>query len=235
MREKLFFSLVVMFLLQLGATDCMYAQEVNKCSFGVSFGLTSERFGVTRNFNAQNKTVSTQAYKAKSWSNYGGALWSERKLSVTWSLIPKLGYQFVHIKDNVVSGGLSKSGSGDDIKETHHYASAALHLRKYFSINSKLSLFVDAGVKADRMVCFKNEYWRYKNETWNPKISNNINPAIVLAAGLRRGRWALSAEYQYFLRTPIVKKYRGNLETSGIETNLERQNLAVKMAFTVFK
>lgn len=235
MSERLFFSLIVIFLLQFGAPDCMYAQEVNKWSFGVSGGLTSERFGVTRNFNAQNQTVSTQGYRANSWSNYGGALWAERKLSATWSLIPQFGYQFVHIKDNIVSGGLSRSGIGDDLKETHHYASVALHLRKYFAINSKLRLFADAGVKADRMVCFKNEHWRYENEIWNPTISNNINPAVVLAAGIRRGRWALSAEFQYFLGTPLVKKYRGNLKTSGVETKLERQNLAVKVAFAVFK
>jgi hypothetical protein len=194
-----------------------------------------ERFGVTRDFKNQNQIISTQDYKASSPFNFGGVLWVERKLSPTWSLVPQFGYQIVHVKDNVLSGGLSKSGSGDDIKETHHYASIALHLRKYFQLASKWELFADAGVKADRLVRFKNEYWRYKNETWKPTILNNIDPAIAYAAGIGQGRWAFSVEYQYFLGTPLVKKYRGESVPNGVRTHLERQNLAIKAEFTIVK
>ncbi|MCF2488014.1 outer membrane beta-barrel protein [Dyadobacter sp. CY347] len=235
MKKKLFLHLVAMLLLQTVAMEYVYAQGAGKWNFGVSVGLTSERFKVTRDFKNQTQVVSTQAYNVSSWSNFGGALWAERMLSPTWSLVPQFGYQIVRIKDNVLSGGLSKSGSGDDLKETHHYVSLALHLRKYFVSNSRLRLFADAGIKADRLVCFKNEYWRYNNETWKPTLLNNINPAIIFATGIRRGRWSLSAEYQYFLGTPLVKKYRGNSVANGVKTDLERQSLAVKAAFTILK
>jgi hypothetical protein len=233
MNKNLFFHLVVILLLQMATMNYTYSQGAKRWNFGISSGLTSERFKVTRDFKYQNQIVSTQAYNANSRSSFGGALWAERMLSPTLSLVPELGYQIVHIKDNVLSGGLSKSGSGNDLKETHHYVSLALHLRKYFILNSKLRLFVNAGVKADRLVCFKNQYWHYKNETWKPTSLNNINPAILLTAGIKRGRWALAAEYQYFLGTPLVKKYRGDSVPNGVKTNLERQNLAIKAAFTI--
>ena len=177
----------------------------------------------------------SQEYKATSWGNFGAGIWAEWRLSPTFSLVPQLAYNVVHINDNVLSGGLSKSGSGDDVKETHHYGSLAVHLRKYFKLNTKLRLFTDAGIKADRLVYFKNEYWLYKNVVWNPAILKNINPAIVLDAGIKRGRWALSVQYQYFLGSPLVKKYRGNLEVTHMETNLERQNLGLKAAFSIRK
>jgi hypothetical protein len=67
------------------------------------------------------------------------------------------------------------------------------------------------------------------------QILNNINPVIAFAAGIRRGRWALLAEYQYFWGTPLVKKYRGDSVSNGVKTNLERQSLAIRAAFTILK
>jgi hypothetical protein len=233
MRKKLLYLIALLFV-QIINLDSAYSQQVKKFTFGVSAGITAERFGVTRNFKYSDQTISSQIYNAGSWSNFGGALWAERALSSSWSLIAESGAEFVHVRENILSGGLSKSGSGVDIKETHHYVSGALYLRKYFLPDSKIRLFADLGIKADKLVRFKNEYWRYKNNVWNPS-SNNINPAISLAVGIKQGRWAFSAQYHYFLGTPLDKRYRNTLDINGMETILKRQSVAIKAAYTIFK
>ncbi|MCE7072563.1 PorT family protein [Dyadobacter sp. CY327] len=235
MNRNLLYSLAAMLLLQIAIPYPTYSQKVKKWNYGALAGLTSERFKVTQISKYQNEILSTYTYAATSWVNFGGALWAERKLFSTWALVPSVGYEFVHVQDNILTGGIQKSGSKSDFKETHHYLSLAIHLRKYFSNNSSVKLFVDGGLKADRLIRFKNEYWRYKNETWKPTILNNINPALVVAAGVKQGRWAVSAEYQYFLGTPLVKRYRGDLMPNGVKTNLERQNVSIRAAFTVCK
>ncbi|KAA0988728.1 porin family protein [Dyadobacter aurulentus] len=235
MKRNLLYGLAALLLLKIAAPDPAYSQKVKKWNYGVLAGLTSERFKVVKSDKYQNQILSTYTSTATSWLNFGGALWAERKLLSTWAAIPQIGYEFVHVQDNVLTGATKKSGNGSDFKETHHYLSLALHLRKYFLNNANLRLFVDGGVKADRLVRFKNEYWRYKNETWKPTTLKNIDPALLVAAGVKQGRWAVSAEYQYFLGMPLVKKYRGDLSPNGVKTNLERQNMSIRAAFTVFK
>lgn len=234
MNGKLYYCLVAMFLLQIVNPAYLYSQKLEKFNFGVSAGLTAERFGVTRNFKYPDQTRSTQSYKANSLANFSGMLWAERILSPTWSLIPEIGVEFVHVKDNILSGALSKSGYGVDITETHHYVTGALYLRKYIYLNSKVKLFGDLGFKADKLVRFKNEYGLYKHNVGKPG-SNNVNPALLLGAGAKRGRWAFSAEYHYYLGTPLDKRYRNTLDINGMETILDRQSLAVKAAYAVIR
>ena len=86
-----------------------------KWNFGVSTGLTSERFAIEQNYIFQNGVINYQ-YEARSFPSLFVGIWAERKLSSKFSLVPQLGYHFVRIDENILTGRIPKAGSDGDQK-----------------------------------------------------------------------------------------------------------------------
>lgn len=200
-----------------------FAQNTNAWDYGLSANVGLENFKVTS---------ITSASKDRNNSDYAvsAGFWAERHLGRRFSAITGLSYSGVKVGYNIFTGGLSKDSYGD-IKENHGYVSISERGRFYFAEKGKRKLFLDIGLKLDKMIFFKNSYARGGVKVWNPKDFGQLNPGLLAGFGISKGRWRLSADYQYFLGTSLSKDYRENLNAMGVKWDVDRQNFSLGAAF----
>jgi hypothetical protein len=201
------------------------AQHVNFWDYGLSANVGFEHLKVITTIIASRNENSSNSDFAVS-----GGFWAERHLGRRFSAVINLNYSAVKVGYNIFTGGLSKASHGD-VMEKHGYISIIERGRLYFAEKARRKWFFDMGLKLDRMIYFKNSYIKGGVTVWNPKDFGRLNPGLVAGFGIAKGRWRLSAEYQYSLGTSLSKRYRENLEYQSVNWDVNRQNISLGAAF----
>ena len=162
----------------------------------------------------------------------GSGIWIERGINKLFSISSRLEYHVLRIDDEFLSGWYIKVGGGRPYQEWHHSVSLALLGRLYVPTNLKLKIHLDAGMKADKIIMFRDRYAKFDFRQWDPKFFNAVVPAWLGAVGVQYGRLGLSVEYQNFIwNDALTRKMDDSERRYSFHRDVYRKNLTLNATF----
>ncbi|MCF0075215.1 hypothetical protein LZD49_32330 [Dyadobacter sp. CY261] len=209
------------------------AQVPQNWNYGLNAEYSFEKFDQT--FNHLAGDLPDERGSARSAYAIGGGFWFERRFNRIASLYSKLSFHSLQVNDQLLQYSISKVGGGKQYREWHNSLALAVAGRFYLSHGKNAKIFVDGGLKADRIIRFRHQYADLDFHSWNPESFNALVPAWIGAIGVKMDRFIFSAEYQDYWGDALTDKATLYDQSSFIQRQISRKNISLNLSFQINK
>jgi hypothetical protein len=216
---KAYFTLL--FALTLAA-----AQGQHRWNYGLGGHYATEHYSQTvRSYQADPSAADRERIVAS--FAMGTGIWVERRIGMMLGLLSQLDYHVVSVNRAFLNPFIIKVGGGKPYSEWHNSIALSIAGRLYAPSKSKFKFHLDAGLKVDRIIRYRQRYAVFDFKEWNPIFLNANVPAWSAAVGLQHGRVGLSVGYQNYWMAKFDKKILNSDRQMLAIRNFSRQNVTM--------